>query len=160
MTDAELDAALRALTAIDADPRMPARVLRVIEEPRARFVPSAVWPAGAGVAAAVILLMTMVTWRAERPSTLPSPAAAPLPVTSAALAVPGVPGDVHVPVLVREAPALRHAAAERPWPYSMPALERESPLAVDRIHHVPLPAPALGVEPLLIAQLEIESLER
>jgi len=160
MTDAELDAALGALTAIEIDPRMQARVLRAIEAPSRRSVSRAVWPACAGLAAAAIVVLAVVTWRVESPPALPAPAAQPQPMTSAPLAVPGWPGDVHLPVMVREAAPLRRASAERPWPYSMPALERESPLAIDRIRHAPIAAPALGVEPLQIAGLEIDSLER
>jgi hypothetical protein len=71
-----------------------------------------------------------------------------------------MPAGVHIAVRVREAGAIRRASVERPWPYSMPALERESPIAIDRLRHAPLAAPALGVEPLQIAGLEIDSLER
>jgi hypothetical protein len=160
MTDAELDAALAALTAIEVDPQMPVRVLGAIEQPAPRLTLGAAWAACGGVAAVAILVVAVLAWRIDRPSMLPAAAAAPSFVIADALAVPSVPVDVLIPVRVREAVPIRHATTEQPWPYSMPALEREAPLIVDRIRPAPLHSAALGVEPLSIAQLEIRSLDR
>jgi hypothetical protein len=166
MRDDELDAVLSELTSVDADPRLPERVLRAIDRPRTRVV---AWQPLIGAAAAVLLAVSAaIWWRASQPGPLPQPADAPArPVARAVEPAPwetaSALGD-DVRDEAAEPRARRRAApaisADDPWPNRLPALARSSPIDVHPIERTALEQPRLSVQPLQIAQLEIDSLER
>lgn len=168
MTDAELDAELAALTAARPHPRLADRVVRAIEappEPRRALG----WPALATLGATVVLVLSGgITWRTALTGPWPQPAAAPaMPIASAIEAAPSATAAALSDDTWGRASALpsgrrvaRTIREEAHWPYRLPALELSEPLAIAPIDRETIHAPRLGVEPLSIAQLEIESLER
>jgi hypothetical protein len=160
MTDAELDAALSALTAVRPDPRLADRVMRAIDAPPEASRGGG-WPALAALSAtALVFLAVAIGWWSARPGALPGAPGSPGLVVAAI--EPAIEPPHEAAVVVRR-PAVgppRASRDEAPWPYGLPALERAEPLAIERIERAPIRATFLGVEPLSIAQLEIESLER
>ena len=161
MTDAELDAMLDAVTAVDARPDLVGRVVRAIERGDVAPRRATLWPRLAIAATgAIVLVAVTVGWRAAQPLSLPGLVDAPPPV------VASVTGPVAVPeadaVIVRRASERRPRSGrvEDPWPSRLPALERSAPLAIERLERDAIRESRLGVEPLSIAQLEIVSLER
>jgi hypothetical protein len=171
MRDDELDVLLSSLTSVEPDPRLAGRVMRAIEAaPTPR--PVAAWPALAAVGVAVVLVVAAgITWRASRVGPWPQVASAPAPedhVRGRASALQsddawGRASALQADDVLPAPPPRRPARAipeEDPWPYRLPALEPSAPLALDRIERETIGHQELGVEPLSIAQLEIESLER
>jgi len=167
MNDHELDAALRMLTAVDADPAVADRVLRAIDDDRPGHALPVSWLAAAAVVLAVV---AGGTWYAAHPLSLPGiPTTVPLAQTrplqlpSYDHAARGTSSPVGVPVTAVPA---RHATrrtlreTDLPWPPRIPALEHSEPLAIAPIERSRIGAPPLGIQPLSISQLEIASLER
>jgi hypothetical protein len=188
MRDDELDVLLSSLTSVEPDPRLAGRVMRAIEAAPTPLRVAA-WPALAAVGVAVVLVVAAgITWRASRVGPWPQVASAPAPedhvrgrASASARGFGGPPelqrgrsalqsddawgrasalqADDVLPAPPPRRPA-RAIPEEDPWPYRLPALEPSAPLALDRIERETIGHQELGVEPLSIAQLEIESLER
>jgi hypothetical protein len=172
MRDDELDAMLLAITAVQPEPRLADRVLRAIEEqpgPEHEHQTGArrVTAVAALATAAVLVLGIGLAWRAARPVAEPTVTRPPAMIVGRAVeATPwqaasaldhAWDGDSAAPASQRFVVAVPE---DEPWPNRLPALHRSAPLAIHAIEREAIRHEEIGVGPLSIAQLEIESLER